>query len=67
MTKVFNAKINMSSTSVISVAENTPASKVCTLTSSLLMRTRNIPAHCVIIKLQQVAVLQDINSQHMRV
>ena len=41
-----------SNTSVTSAAENTPAMLVCTLTSSLLMKTRNTPAHCVIIKLQ---------------
>ena len=64
MLKVF---ITISNTSVTSVAENTPAREVCTNTSSLLMRTRNIPAHYVIIKLQQVAALHNINRQSMRV
>ena len=42
--------ITKSSKSVSSVAENTPAQDLCTLTSSLLMKIRNIPAHFVTIK-----------------
>ena len=53
--------------SVIIVAENTPAGQQCIITSSLLMKTRNISVHCVTIKLQRWAILHDINIQSMKV
>ena len=59
--------IRNSSTNVTSVTENTPASPTCTITSSLLMRTRSIPAQYVIIKLLIKVILQDTKSQSMKV
>ena len=41
--------------------------ELCTITSSLLMKTRNISVHYVIIKLQRWAILHDINIQSMKV
>ena len=55
-----------SSTHVPSVAENTPERVVCTVILSLLMKTRNIPAHCVIIKPHRKVLLHYINSQYMK-
>ena len=59
--------ITILNTSVSSVAENIPAGQLCTLTSSLLMKIRNISAHCVIIKLQGRVILYNINCQSMKV
>ena len=55
-----------SNTSVTSVAENTPAMELCTITLSLLMKTGNIPAHCVIIKLERRVILHNISSLSMK-
>ena len=58
--------IRKSSTIVTSVTENTPASQICTTTSSQLMRTRSIPAHYVIIKQEIKVISQDTKSQSMK-
>ena len=58
--------ITRQNTSVTGVAENTPAGQLFTITSSLLMKTRNIPAHCVIIKPHRKVLLHNINSQYMK-
>ena len=66
-TNILMVFITKSSTSVTSVAENTPAMEHCTLTSSLLMKTRNIPAHIVIIKLPGRIILYNTNSHSTKV
>ena len=59
--------ITKSNTSVTCVTNNTPARELCTSIKSLLMKTRNIHALCVVIKLQGREVLHNINSQSMKV
>ena len=54
-------------TIVTNVAENIQTDPTCTDTSGLLMKTRNIPALRVIIKLHGRIILLNINSQYMKV